>query len=315
MRSLKLRKIVNTKLLGWVVIALVGYLFSRTLIGNWDEVQKINFRVGYQVSLVVALFASAVIISGVLWGKTFERIAGKKVLARDAIRIHLGAWLLKYVPGQVGALIYKIRWGTVVKGASKTVSAIAFAYEAMFVTLASTVVIIPILLLTLGNRGYSWLFLVYLLLVSSVFMFFGKYMNSLITKLVRKWAGKTIDSKYFLKRGEIAKFTALFSIARVVNATGFVVLVSAILPTPVSAYIPLGATYVLAGIVGLYAIFVPSGLGVREAVIVIFASTYFTPEQAIAVALIARMCSTVSDGLIGLLYIYLSKNKDRLQKL
>jgi uncharacterized membrane protein YbhN (UPF0104 family) len=63
--------------------------------------------------------------------------------------------------------------------------------------------------------------------------------------------------------------------------------------------------YTLAGIAGTAAIFVPSGIGVREGVIVGLLSSVMAPEEALLAAVTARAVSVVADLLpIGVLAGY-----------
>ena len=77
-------------------------------------------------------------------------------------------------------------------------------------------------------------------------------------------------------------------------------------------YVAIASSYILASIVGLLAFFVPSGIGVREAVIVLTLSTYFGVEQAIVLAVVARLYTTIADGLLFLVYIVIKSRQRRL---
>lgn len=304
-----MKKLLRYKqFIGWLIIAIVAVYFARTLARNWEQVSELSIGISYQTILAIIFFTMAVIASGNLWGMIFNRISGKEVSQVEAVRSHLAAWLLKYVPGQVGAFVYKIQWGKLF-GVNRNVTAVAFAYETLFLTLASTVLVIPILLITLGDRTGSSLFVIYVITLLGVLLSSRKTVVKGIVKFMQKLTGKHIQQKYILGLKEMSVYTAWFSVPRIINAIGFVALTASILPVTPAMYVPLGAAYILAGIVGIYAIFVPSGLGVREAVIVAFASAYFSTEQAIVAALLARLYATIADGIVALLYAYLTHKK------
>jgi|AntRauTorckE6833_2_1112554.scaffolds.fasta_scaffold03847_5 uncharacterized membrane protein YbhN (UPF0104 family) len=296
-------------IVGWGVVVLIGYFFWRALSRNWERVQEINIGVTLEAIIATLLFALAVLVSGYLWGMVFARISGKHVSVKEATRAHIGAWILKYIPGQVGALLYKLQWGTRY-GVSKKVTTVAFAYEMLFLTLASTVVIIPILLITSGDATGSSLLAIYLLAIAALVIFTRKRLNQAIILFLSRVSGKNITNRYVLALREITAFAGWFSIPRIINAVGFVILTVSLFDISSAAYVPLGAAYILAGIVGIYAIFVPSGLGVREAVIVAFASVFMSPEEAIVLSLLARFYATIADGLLALIYVYLKRSND-----
>lgn len=291
---------------GWLIVAIVGYFFWRSLSRNWDKVQDISISFGPESVAVVVLFVLAVVMSGYLWGLVFRRVSGTSVALSDAVKTHIGAWILKYIPGQVGAFIYKLQWGKK-HGVSKKVTTVAFAYEMLFLTLASTVVIIPILLATTGDATGSSLLSVYLLILAALVVFTRQRLNLAIIAFIKKVSGKKVGKGYLLRLSEIIRFTGWFTLPRIINAAGFVLLAAMVFDISPSSYVPLGAAYILAGIIGIYAIFVPSGLGVREAVIVAFASVYMSTEEAIVLSLLARLYATIADGVLGLIYAYISK--------
>ena len=77
-------------------------------------------------------------------------------------------------------------------------------------------------------------------------------------------------------------------------------------------YVGVASAYVLASVVGLLALFVPSGIGVREAVLVLTLSPYFGVEQAIVLAILARLYTTIADGLLFVVYITVKLLRGRM---
>ena len=153
----------------------------------------------------------------------------------------------------------------------------------------------------------SLLALAPLLLVFTRPLFYG-----VLNLLMRKAKRKEFQRSDFLTTGQLLKFQFFYFVPRILNGVGFVLLASTVFVIEPSMYIGLAATYILASIVGLLAIFVPGGLGVREAVIVAFASIYIPIEQAIILSLLARLFATLSD--VGVAGIYLTLNKGRIRQ-
>ena len=94
----------------------------------------------------------------------------------------------------------------------------------------------------------------------------------------------------------------IFLIPRLINGLGFVLIASIFITPNLFDTIQLGGAYILGGIIGILAFFVPSGIGVREAVIVICAGSVLGTDFAIAAAIIARVCATAGDVLVALIY-------------
>jgi glycosyltransferase 2 family protein len=289
-----------------VVLGLVGWFFGRALADNWAAVREIEIRVnGWSVG-AVALFGGAVVLSGLLWGSMVSRLSGTPVGAADAIRVQCASWLLKYVPGQVGSVANKVLWAGQ-QGISRSLVVITFVYENAFLLLGSIIPTVVILLLAdglagLGGDGWEALLPVLLALVPLLLVTDRRVFRRAVNLLSRRALGRDLPQEHFLSTRATMTYQLLYLLPRVVNGVGFVLVVVSFLDVPRSAYVPLAAAYVLAGAVGILAVFVPSGIGVRESVVVLLASRYMPVEQAIVLSLLARLYSTLGDVVVALVY-------------
>ena len=305
-----MKKRVLIKFLSWTVIALVAALFIRALIRDWGNVQDTLATISWTSWLSVLFFVAAVVVSGALWGRLVEQMGGKQVDKTSSIRIHAASWLLKYVPGQVGSLVNKIAWAKKYNYGKKMV-ATSVVYENILMVFASIVLSIP-LLVFVGDRLFQDTAIL-LALIAIIPMFLvcnQRIFYTIINALLRLAKRKPIGSESILSSRQIASNTVLYLIPRVLNGVGFVVIAAAIFTVTPNMYIPLASSYIFASIVGMLAVFVPSGLGVREGIIVLLVGPYFSPEQAIILALIARFFSTIAD--IGVLVVYMTLNRGRI---
>lgn len=301
-----------------LIVCIVGYFFYASLSRNWEDVQEIEFSFNIVSVFAIFLFALAVVYSGLLWKKMLNYLTvkqGQKVSNLEAIRIQVSSWLLKYIPGQAGSMLNKVVWAKN-KGYNKKLVLITFIYENIFLLVASFIISLPILLVAGGNGTFEnnpvyilisiGIILVALVTTNSKTMHW--IMNLIFSKIIKQPVGK--DS--FLSNKQSFLLLLHYIIPRVINAVGFVLVVVSFLGVDSSSYIPLGAVYTLAGAVGILAIFVPSGIGVREATIVLFASPFIGPEKAIIAAIVARLYSTIADGLLAVGYVLLNAKKGRV---
>lgn len=297
------------------VILITTYFFANTLKNNWQNVQDYQFAPNAYSALAILLFVISVALSGHLWGEIISRLSRKKVATKEAIRVHFSSWLLKYVPGQAGSLINKLAWGKKEKIDGKLVTA-SFIYENTFLLLASTVPTIPILLLGLSSKFFKDASLFLPLLIVAPFVLFltvPKFFNATINKTFKILGKKEVAKKDLLNMSENLSYFIKFIGPRIVNGAAFVFVAISLFHVEPKNYIVFAAVYVLAGIIGILAIFVPSGLGIREAVIVLFLSAYMPAEQAIIISVVARLYATVADLFIAATYFWLNKGIARAQ--
>lgn len=300
------------RILPWIVVAVVGWFFYTALRDNWEALEGVSIWPNWQILVAIVLFTLAVVVSGWLWGGLLGELSGQKIASRDSVRIHCASWLLKYVPGQVGSLLNKLAWGHA-KGISKKKITTSFLYENILMLLAGIALGVPVIVIFADEVGAN-LSLFVPLLVALVFVpvLSRKIFFTLTNRAFKLIGKKGFAREDMLTGSRLLRYQAGYLLPRLLNGVGFVFIAASMLEVTPDMWIGLGATYILAGMVGLLAIFVPGGIGVREAVIVAFVSVYFPLEQAIIVSLVARLWATVSD--LGVAGIYLILNKGRLRQ-
>jgi uncharacterized membrane protein YbhN (UPF0104 family) len=300
-----------------LVVAAVAVLFARALSDNWAEVVEadLGFHPLYLAATVV--FALAVPVSGLLWGAIVNRLApDRHVGIREAIAVHCSSWLLKYIPGQVGSFLNKVVWGQR-RGYSRTLMAVTFLYENIFLQIASIVPSVVIILVTVGVGVFQQnpvaLALPLLALVPLILVLHPGIFRRLLDLATRRLLKQPIPPEYTLRPAATATLLTGFVLPRIINGIGFVWIAATVAEVGPGDWLYLAAAYTLAGAIGILAVFVPSGLGVREAVVFVLLVAIGIPAgQAVIISLLARLLSTVADGLIALIYagLRLSLRKD-----
>ncbi|HEX5744393.1 MAG TPA: lysylphosphatidylglycerol synthase domain-containing protein [Candidatus Saccharimonadales bacterium] len=294
----------------WTVIGATAYFFTKALVDNWHNLEGVDLGLDGWAIAGVLLFALAVVSSGMLWGNIVDSVSGRPIPGREAVRVQLLSWLLKYIPGQAGSYVSKIAWG-VRHGYSKKLITITFIYENAFLAIASVALSLPIVVILLHDRVSESLssFLPALLIIPLVLVLNQNVFYRVLNFVFGRLRGQSVDRDYFLSTGQLATYTLKYAVPRLITAAAFLCVVASMIGVPAGAYVGLSAIYILAGIIGLLAIFVPSGLGVREGIIVLLASHYFPVEIAIALSLAARLYATVADGVLALVYAVMTRRK------
>ncbi|MBE9403478.1 flippase-like domain-containing protein [Brachybacterium sp. p3-SID1565] len=299
------------KALRWVVTILVvgavGWLFSRSLIDNWEAVRAKDIGFSWEWVLATLAFALAVPVTGVAWGRILRWLDRDAQFShREAIAVQCLSWVLKYIPGQVGSVANKVIWAGK-KGISRTLVVITFLYENIFLQLASIVPAAVILLISIGPEVFgsnaSLMLAPLLVLIPAIVLLYPPAFRALMSIPAKKVLKQEIPREYFLSAPRAALSSLEFILPRVVNGVGFVLIAHTVSDITPAHWLPFGAAYALAGAIGILAILVPSGLGVREAVIVIVLSQYVPVPEAVIISLLARLLATIGDALVALIYL------------
>lgn len=305
------RRSTAKRLIRWgvtvAVIAVVGYFFARSLIANWGEIEAHQLSFTWLWVLATVLFAVAVPLTGIAWARIVRTLDPQaKVSAAEAVAVQCLSWLLKYIPGQVGSVANKVIWAGK-KAISRTLIVISFVYENVFLQIASIVPAVVILFLSLGPQIFgdnvTLLLLPLLVLIPLGLVLYRPFFHAVVRIPARRVLKQEVPREYFLSSGASAVALLEFLGPRILNGIGFVVVAAGVTEVTPAEWLPFAAAYVLAGAVGILAVFVPSGLGVREAVIVLILSQYIPTAEAIIISLLARLLSTIGDALIALIYV------------
>lgn len=305
------KKYIRT-IFAWMIVLIVAYFFTNTLIDNWDQLKDVNLEFNALTVVGMVLFAGTVVWSGELWGRMLGQLSHKPVATEEAVRVQTLSWLLKYIPGQAGSFLNKIAWAQE-HGYDKKLITITFIYEHAFLVFASVLLSVPILVTLFYEQVSNNLsiFLPILLAIPLLALLNQRIFYTVLNKMFKLLKRQPIEKKYILSSNQLVVYTLRFLGPRLINGIGFLFVVASITQIPSDAYLGLLAAYILAGAIGLLAIFVPSGIGVREAVIVLFASQYFSVEVAIVISIVARLYATLADGLVALIYLYLTRRKKK----
>jgi hypothetical protein len=104
---------------------------------------------------------------------------------------------------------------------------------------------------------------------------------------------------------QLLKIISLYVANFMVFGIGFVLFINSIYPISFSNYLFITGTTAGAGLIGLFAIFVPAGLGVREGVMVFTLSLIIPPTFACIIALTSRIWLTLGEVfLFGLIFSF-----------
>lgn len=295
------------RIIPFMVVGTIAYFFYTTLNSNIQAVKEIEFSFNVLSVLSILTFVLSVLVTGLLWGKVLNSINnGKMVGAVESMNTQISSWLLKYIPGQAGSLMNKLHWGSK-NGYSKSNITISFLYENIFLIIASFALSVPVLFVVTGadtfTSNYLYVLVPMLFIFPSMLLLNKRISHWLLNNVSKRYKNKSIDKSNFLDETFAAFYQLLFMIPRGLIGIAFVLSAVSFLPIEPNDYIPLAATYIFAGTVGILAVFVPSGIGVREAVIVIFASQFMPVEQAIVASLVARLFTTVADIILAIIYM------------
>ncbi len=283
-------QVVLTILVSWFIIDRIGVDLSdlsSLRFSGWE------IRPAYLILSVLAL-ALGYGVSAALWGRMVRELGGPRLSTARAIRLFLVANLGRYIPGKVvqlaGLTVLASREG--VRPGTAAVAAIlgqaiallgaALIGLAAFFQQGSEVRIYGLI-----GMGAVLVFL----LVGSLPAARG--LLALVWRKFEKADGDAEPPSALTDPTFVWRWTAYYSLNWALYATAFWLLFLGLMGW--ATFLEVGPAFAAAYLVGYLAIFSIAGLGVRESLLAALLSTVLEPEAAVALALVARIWTTVVE--------------------
>lgn len=287
-----------------VLAAIIAYL-----IRNYQDyallLSDTHFRFHYAaLSFMVSLFL--IIILGLIWREILFDLSTLSLSIPGALLVHFKSWIGKYLPAKAGLMMTKIYFATQ-KGIPVEIAAASTFYENVFSLAALFLVSIPLVLWrypldpNLGNYLLSFIGLLLILLLILTPRFTRRVLNPLLAVL----RCTQIPDDAFLGYGKIVKHLSFFICCCFLSGLSFYFTIRLIYPLPIENFLHTTGIITFAGAIGMLAIFAPSGIGVKESVIVLLLKDLLPMSVAIMTSVLSRAILTLVDLFIYFLVILL----------
>lgn len=286
----KLLKICKILFLILVAVFLVRFFYR-----NYDDFKNLDVRINWVVFAVSILFYFAYKVTlASLWH--YITIQNQCAIRyRDALSAYLYSILGKYIPGKVFMLLARV---PAYKEAGVQVRRVTVCFFLENVcTLLGAAFLFLISLFFFPNEllnEYKW---VTVGLIVLFFVCINPRIINFFLKYVEKFT-KMQDIQLSISYGQMLKIVLLFILNWLVAGAGFYMLSCSIYPIPASEFFYVAGIYGLSCIIGILAVFAPSGIGVREGIMLVGLRLIMPEEYAMIISIVSRLWQTVAELLL-----------------
>jgi hypothetical protein len=280
------------RFLGWTITCVVLFFLGRFAWSNWQKIREVDFAIRVD-ALLLSIVVLAVYFLGRAW---LWHFLTTRYRIDIPLRRSMGAWFLsqlgKYIPGKVfmyaGRLYYYAR-----EGRSKTLFSLCFVVETMATILSSTMIV----LVALAEVGLPQLQpyepVLMIALVGLVVALHPAVLRRLASWGLRMLGRSSID---FVPRGrDTVLFVLLYSVNWLVFGVAFFLFINSIYRIGTEHILYLAGAFSAASLIGMFSVFVPSGLGVREGVLILMLAPIVSVEAAIVISFASRLWFTATE--------------------
>lgn len=276
--------------LRWVVIVVVLGFVGRFLVGQWDGVQATLAEIAPLSFVLSALAVLLGVGAGTMSWVLLLQGLGPRVPVPRAAQVMLVGSLGKYVPGSVWAYLLQMELGRAY-GISRPRVLVASLYAAGVGVVASLV--LGSLALPTVFSGHEELLPLFALLPVGLVCLHPRVLTPIASLILRAFRREPLDHVIGLRyvAGALAWQLASYALF----GLHLWLLANSLVDPSLYILILLTGAVSLGFTIGVLAFVLPSGVGVREAILVGAMSLVLTQAQATGLTLVSRLVFTAVD--------------------
>ena len=281
-------------------LVLVAVFLARYFYKNYDAYKNLDLSINWGVFLlaVLAYFIYKITLS-TLW-HYLTVLTGCAISLPKAITAYLYSILGKYIPGKVFMLMARIP-AYQEEGKSISKVTVCFFVENICTLLGAGLLFLVSLFFFPNELLNQYRWGAVLLVIAFFVCIHPKVINFFLGFLEKKLKK---DLRIPITYPQMLKVVAMFFGNWLIVGVGFYILACSIFPIPASELLYAAGIFAVSCIIGILAVFSPSGLGVREGIMVLGLGLVMPTEYAVIISIVSRLWMSVSElVLIAIAYI------------
>ena len=283
---------------GVLVVVFLAWYFRK----NWDEFSEKIMSVNIGIFIVSMLFYFVYKITLASLWHYITKINGCSIRYEKAVTSYLYSILGKYIPGKVFMLAARLTYYKEEEAPLSKVT-VCFFIENVCTLLGAAMLFIVSLFFFPNEllENYKWLTL---LLIAAFFVCIHPKIINFVLRLIGKIFKKNLEIP--MKYSQMLKVVLLFIGNWLIVGFGFFILTKSIYPAVEwSQMLYCAGIWGVSALMGILAIFAPSGLGVREGIIVAGLMLIMPQSDAMVISVVSRLWQTIPELLlVAMAFVY-----------
>ncbi len=289
----------------WAIVGIIFLFLGKMVWDNWGQVRNASFTFEVvPLLLSTLLFAFSYFIQ--IWAWYLITLRLKIALSpSETLESWFYSQLGKYPPGKIWLLLSRFYFYES-KGKSKKNISVALYFEMVTMIAAAAVIFLAVLIFHQEiGFFYSWGrygWLVLLSLLGLVFLH-PSVLEKILNWVLVQWKREPISLS--ISYSHILWILFVCILSWIVGGIGFYLFIDSVYPVTSQYVLFLTGALAVSSMLGLMAIFAPSGLGVREGALVYLLSFVMATPIAVIISILTRIWMTLIEiGLIGVIYLF-----------
>ena len=297
---LKIKKDKILLFLKATIALIILFFIAKYIKSNSNSLKEFKFQINYYYLIISSIILILYIFNQFVLWYYITKLNKCNLSFSTSIISRAYSEFGKYVPGKVfgyAMLLYVYSK----ENKSKVQLTFSMFFELLSSVLAAALIFLFSIFFTDIHEFQKYRLVSLILLVVFFIVIHPKILNyfSAIFFRITKREPVNLSLSYL----QIIKLISLYVVNFMLFGVAFVLFIKSIYSISFSDYLFITCTTAAAGLIGLFAIFVPAGLGVREGVLVFTLSFIMPPALAGIIALTSRLWLTFAEVfLFGLIF-------------
>jgi len=289
---------------GWIVVAAIFAFLGKMVLDNWTKVKETPFTLDpFYFIMATCVFVLSYAIQVWAWYLITLKL-GIAIPIRDTLESWFYSLLGKYLPGKIWFVLGRFYFYES-RGKSRKTITMALYFETVTLTIAAGILFLAAILFFeevrpfYTGRQMGWALLLFGVAFLSLYPpVLQKMLNWVLLRFKRETMSLSITYTNLLW------ILAVCVLAWLVGGLSFYLFVNSVYAVSSKYILYLTGALAIACFLGLIVLFAPSGLGVREGILVYFLSSVVPTPVAVILSILARVWMTfIEIGMIGMVYL------------
>ncbi len=277
-----------------IFFLLVLFFLGKYFLENWEAIQQIEWNIDTGSLILSFLFYFCYILTLASLWHFITKLNQCEISHYEAEIAYLYSIPGKYIPGKVFMLAARIPPYERQKKPLQKIT-VCFLLENACTLLGAGFLFLISLFFFPNDLLEKYKYWTILLMTAFFICIHPKILNFFLG-IIGKFTKKEMEIP--VTYPEMLKTVLFFILNWLIAGAGFYLLVKAVYPVPASQWLYIGGIYGLSTIIGILALFAPSGLGVREGILTAGLCLIMPEEYALTISFISRLWQTVAEILL-----------------
>jgi len=288
--------------LKWAVALSIFALLGKMVWENWNQVKEASFTFRLLPFVVsTLLFVLSYFVQIWAWYLITLK-CGVAIPIGETIESWLYSQMGKYLPGKVWLLLGRFYFYQS-RGRPKGAITAALYFETVTMVTAAGLIFFFSFFISREARFLPqsplW---PGLLLTAALFFLHPKILQRILNVALRLLRRRPLSLS--ISYSAVLQIQGVCILSWAVGGIGFSLFVHSVFPVSARVFFFLAGALAISSTVGLLALFAPSGLGVREGILVYLLSTLMPSSIAVILSVLTRLWMTLIEiGMIGMVYL------------